>query len=94
MTYHDLRYMLETPLHTKLMSGGGGRHTHAREEAKFKLKEQLSPVCWPLHPISTLNVHLLLMILPLVWDPDKLPESPLLNQHVSHPEYPDEEFDA
>ena len=34
--------MLETLLHTKLMFGGGGRHTHAREEAKFKLKEKMT----------------------------------------------------
>ena len=51
--------MLETLLHTKLMfGGGGGRHTHAREEAKFKLKEQLSPVRFRLEKVVSLDLFL------------------------------------
>ena len=38
--------------------GGGGRHTHAREEAKFKLKEQLSPVWFRLGKVFSLDLIL------------------------------------
>ena len=50
--------MLEALPHTKLMFGGGGRHTHAREEAKFKPKEQLSPVWFRLGKVVSLDLIL------------------------------------
>ena len=50
--------MLETLLHIKLMFGGGGRHTHAREEAKIKVKEKLSTVCFRLGKVSSLDLIL------------------------------------